>query len=156
MKKAALGIGLLCCSMLVAPVMAAPHGFDRGPSGHHGGGAPRLGEVFFGLALGGMVYHLINDHVYYQDGPTWYLHDQRRNAYVVVQQPQSTTQVVVNQSPSYSNYSGDVPAGAVYPSLPNGAVAVNINGIQYFEKTGTLFLPSEQNGHTVYVVVRNP
>ena len=43
--------------------------------------------------------------------------------------------------------------GSVLQSLPEGASATTVNGIQYFELQGQYFMPSERNGDSVYVVV---
>ena len=43
--------------------------------------------------------------------------------------------------------------GSVLDTLPNGAYAQLVNGVQYFTLNGQFFMPSEVNGQSVYVVV---
>lgn len=43
--------------------------------------------------------------------------------------------------------------GSVLESLPDGAYAKKVNGVQYFTLNGQFFMPSKVNGKAVYVVV---
>lgn len=147
MKKPILALTLVSFLGLSSQqVLAGP----PGPwGGHHGGGpGPIIGDILAGLVVTGMVMHIVNGITYYQDRDVWYRYDRPEDHYVVVAPPSQTVVVANNDGGS------GVPFGSVYESLPPGAVAVVINGVQYFEKGGTLFLPSQQNGHQVYVVVR--
>ncbi len=138
MKKAIIP---LC---LAASVLAASATVSAEPMGRPPMDQPPVGHVYKRLDISRMERHEINHHVYFHDSVNWYLYDPVRTVYVVVDEPQRPRAPMMRDQGEF---------GEVLTTLPPGAVAVMINGVQYFEKQVRLYLPTQRHGQSVYVHV---
>ncbi|MBN1908663.1 MAG: hypothetical protein JW818_02900 [Pirellulales bacterium] len=100
---------------------------------------------------------VINGHVYYRDGATFYVQqsappppqpsavESEREA-LPIPTASSTSQYVVVRPP----------IGATVDKLPDGASSQNVGGAQYFQAEGIYYLPVVVGEQTKYIVVEKP
>ncbi len=110
---------------------------------HHASGyvvaVPPVGLFVNTLPVGYTIFvHSGRTYYYYAD--VYYVWDNYRSAYRVVNAPET-----VND--------GVYAPGEVLETLPDGAYSVTINGIQYYRYGDTYFMQSVQGNRIVYVVV---
>lgn len=137
------------------------------PYYYHGGYYYRpapSGYVVVNAPLGAAVLTLpasavqvqIGGFTYYQYGSSYYQWQPHMGRYVVVPQPatvvasaapMAAAPVVGATQPAYA-------PGQVVNELPVGYTAEVINGIQYYRYGGHYFMPTQRDGHEVYVVVQ--
>lgn len=157
----------------VAPIL--PAGFvSLGVGGHpffyHGGYFYRpapAGYVVVDAPLGASVVSLpasavrieISGITYYQYADAYYQWHLARRAYVVVPppagapaEPSKGNMGPFAPMPAEPGPSGYAP-GEVLESLPIGYTAEVINGVQYYRYGSDYFMPTQRDGHEVYVVV---
>jgi len=159
-----IGIGI------TVPIL--PNGFVNlavggNPYYYHGGYFYRpapTGYVVVSAPLGAAVLSLpasavqvqIGGFTYYQYGSAYYQWQPGVNRYVVVPAPAGAPVAAAVASPApvagatQSAYS----PGQVVESLPVGYTAEVVNGVQYYRYGGHYFMPTQRDGHEVYVVVQ--
>ena len=106
-----------------------------------------IGAFIYNLPYGYTKIH-INNRNYYRYENIYYERDFDRRGYRVIDAPTYISDASNNYDTSYRYQVGDVAL-----NLPSGAIEVIIDGIHYYEAEGKYFLPSRQNGKTVYTVV---
>ncbi len=106
--------------------------------------------------VGALIYDLphgytrvyINDRSYYRYDDIYYRRDYDRSGYRVVEEPIEYKSYAPSADSFYQYQLGDI-----LHNLPIGSIEVIIDGIRYYEWEGSYFLPSRENGETIYTVV---
>ncbi|MFS1524071.1 DUF6515 family protein [Microbulbifer sp. 2304DJ12-6] len=134
------------------------HFYRHGPRGYVVVAAP-LGASVVTLPAS-VVQVQLGGVTYYQYGNAYYQWVPATRTYVVVAPPvPAPAPVAVVPAPAPApatpnpGPNGFLP-GQVVETLPTGYAAEVINGIQYYRYGGNHFLPTQRDGHEVYVVVK--
>ncbi|WGL15679.1 DUF6515 family protein [Microbulbifer bruguierae] len=129
------------------------HYYRPAPAGYVVVDAP-LGAAVLTLPASAMQVQ-IGGFTYYQYGNAFYQWQPHMHRYVVVPAPAPT--MVATAAPAAPVAGATQPAytpGQVVENLPVGYTAEIINGIQYYRYGGHYFMPTQRDGHEVYVVVQ--
>lgn len=110
---------------------------------------------------GSAVRVAIGGAIYYQYADTYYQWQPAARAYVVVPPPAGAPVAAAPAvpapapvPPAPSGPNGGYAPGQVLEELPTGYTAEVINGVQYYRYGGNYFMPTQRDGHEVYVVVQ--
>jgi len=106
--------------------------------------APPIGAIVPVLPVGYVVLYRFGTYYYVYEN-SYYIWDDRFDSYRVVAAP---------QPPADDADNALYRPGNVVATLPEGAEAVTLNGVQYYRYKKVYFLPSVQNGSIVYIVVK--
>ncbi|NWF66836.1 MAG: hypothetical protein HXX81_05145 [Campylobacterales bacterium] len=117
---------------------------------------PPIGAIVPSLPYYGYTTMLIGGRKFYYYENIYYVWDDYYRGYKVVESPYIEAQLpslptLPEPAPAQTN--SEYKAGDIVTKLPNGAVAVQIDGKQYYKYGEVYFLPSAQKDGIVYIVV---